>query len=307
MRPTFSNPLNLAADPWIVYFDGNYYLTTTQTDCIRMWKAPTLGGLADAPGIVVWQDADPTRSLEMWAAEFYRIGTRWYMYYTASDGYTPNHRIFVLESAGDDPLGPYHFKAQMTDTYSIDPNLLDLGDGRRFFLYTSCVENRNALVIAPLVNPYTLGEPHALISVPTYDWETRGFPVNEAPEALVRSGRVFVIYSACDTGTPDYCLGMLSARADAHLLDPASWTKAAQPVFTRCDERGVYGVGHNGFFKSPDGTEDWIIYHAKTTPEYTYGGRTTRAQPFTWNADGTPNFGTPLALETPVSAPAGES
>jgi GH43 family beta-xylosidase len=34
--------------------------------------------------------------------------------------------------------------------------------------------------------------------------------------------------------------------------------------------------------------------------------RTTRVQRFTWNADGTPNFGTPLSLSTQITPPAGE-
>ncbi len=34
--------------------------------------------------------------------------------------------------------------------------------------------------------------------------------------------------------------------------------------------------------------------------------RSTRAQKFTWNADGTPNFGTPVGLGVTLTAPAGE-
>lgn len=34
--------------------------------------------------------------------------------------------------------------------------------------------------------------------------------------------------------------------------------------------------------------------------------RTTRAQKFIWNADVTPNFGTPVALGVPLTAPSGE-
>ena len=34
--------------------------------------------------------------------------------------------------------------------------------------------------------------------------------------------------------------------------------------------------------------------------------RTTRAQKFTWNADGTPNFGVPVALGTQLAVPSGE-
>ncbi|QNP69410.1 RICIN domain-containing protein [Streptomyces roseirectus] len=36
-------------------------------------------------------------------------------------------------------------------------------------------------------------------------------------------------------------------------------------------------------------------------------GRTTRAQKFTWNADGTPDFGTPVATGPTLPGPSGES
>jgi GH43 family beta-xylosidase len=37
----------------------------------------------------------------------------------------------------------------------------------------------------------------------------------------------------------------------------------------------------------------WLLYAAKTTNAPTAARRETRAQRFTWNADGTPNFGVP--------------
>ncbi|KPV45814.1 hypothetical protein SE17_44020, partial [Kouleothrix aurantiaca] len=90
---TFFNPLNEAngADPWLQYYDGNYYLTTTQVGDIRMWKSPTLAGLATAAPAVVWSDDEPTRCCNMWAPEFHLLdgpnGKRWYLYYPAgSDG-----------------------------------------------------------------------------------------------------------------------------------------------------------------------------------------------------------------------------
>jgi hypothetical protein len=93
-------------------------------------------------------------------------------------------------------------------------------------------------------------------------------------------------------------------------LSPSSWTKKSTPVFHRSDANGVYGPGHNGFFTSPDGTENWIVYHANSSSSGGCGnGRTTRAQKFTWNSDGTPNFGTPVALGTslPDVLPAGRA
>ncbi len=40
----FQNPLNPGPDPYMEFFDGNYYLTTTQGDAIRMWQAPRSPG-----------------------------------------------------------------------------------------------------------------------------------------------------------------------------------------------------------------------------------------------------------------------
>jgi GH43 family beta-xylosidase len=66
--------------------------------------------------------------------------------------------------------------------------------------------------------------------------------------------------------------------------------------------------GHNGFFTSPDGTENWIVYHANDSAG---GGcdmnRSTRVQKCTWNADGTPNLGTPVRTGVKLTAPSGES
>lgn len=87
-------------------------------------------------------------------------------------------------------------------------------------------------------------------------------------------------------------------------MDPASWKKSAQPVFKQSPENSVFAPGHNSFFKSPDGKEDWILYHANDKIGQGCGGyRSPRAQKFTWNADGTPNFGVPVKIGTEIDAP----
>jgi GH43 family beta-xylosidase len=78
-------------------------------------------------------------------------------------------------------------------------------------------------------------------------------------------------------------------------------------VFQRADEHGVYAPGHNTFFKSPDGSEDWIVYHANDqATDVCDMGRTPRMQKFTWKEDGTPDFGLPVATTTPLAVPSGE-
>ncbi|MBC3788693.1 family 43 glycosylhydrolase [Spirosoma utsteinense] len=87
------------------------------------------------------------------------------------------------------------------------------------------------------------------------------------------------------------------------LLDPASWTKSPTPVFAKSEANGVFGPGHNCFTQSPDGTQNWIVYHAKVVANQECKARTPRAQPFGWNPDGTPNFGLPVAADQPLPKP----
>jgi GH43 family beta-xylosidase len=299
---TFVNPINPSADPWMEYFEGNYYLTTTQGDAIRMWKSPTIGGLKAAKAVTVWQDEDPSRSRGMWAAEFHFISNRWYLYYTATsrDNKDSNHRMHVLESVGTDPLGPYRYKSRLVnptnDQYAIDGTVFQKPDGSWYFLWAA--QPGHVLWIARMANPWTLSGHGVVIKASGFGCEE----VREGPVVLKRNGKLFLIYSACDTGKPDYKLGMLIADEAADVLDVKSWKQHPTPVFERHDAEGVFGPGHNGFFRSPDGA-DWIVYHAKAASNYTYRGRSTRVQKFGWNNDGTPNFGKPFALSTALDEP----
>ncbi|KAK8013041.1 alpha-N-arab-like proteininofuranosidase [Apiospora marii] len=104
---------------------------------------------------------------------------------------------------------------------------------------------------------------------------------------------------------PYYCLGMLELVGN----DPMqyqSWRKHKEGcVFHQNTQAGVYGTGHASFTTSPDGKEDYIVYHAQTTANPVADlYRTARIQKFGWNADGTPNF--PLAENGPFPVPAGQ-
>jgi hypothetical protein len=74
------------------------------------------------------------------------------------------------------------------------------------------------------------------------------------------------------------------ADENANVMNPDEWEQYPEPIFERNDAAGVFGPGHHGFFQSPDATEDWIVYHGKTSSQYTRHERTNRAQNFIWNA-----------------------
>ena len=177
--------------------------------------------------------------------------------------------------------------------------------------WANSLGGKQNLYIAKLFNPYTLEGSRVLISSPTYSWEKNGFPVNEGPEVIANSsGNIFLTYSASFCGTDDYCLGMLSLKSGGDPLNAADWVKSDAPVFTKNTANGVFGPCHNSFFLSPDKTENWIIYHANSSSHPNEDGcgdsRTPRMQKFTFNSDRTPNFGSPVAINTAIQKPSGE-
>jgi GH43 family beta-xylosidase len=156
-------------------------------------------------------------------------------------------------------------------------------------------------------DPRTLRSPRVRISTPEHDWEKHGWEVNEGPQVLERDGRLFVVYSASGYSTPHYCLGLLENRS-GNLLDPKAWQKSPDPIFAAVLDRSpkIYGPGHCAFFKSPDGREDWIIYHARDFEDLRKRPRDVRAQRLRWGADGHPIFGRPLSPGVPSQPPSGE-
>ncbi|HET6298262.1 MAG TPA: glycoside hydrolase family 43 protein [Kribbella sp.] len=306
MAQSFRNPVNGGADPSLFFHNGRYYVATTTGDHIGIWSSPSLANLLVAPEHVVWRDSDPSRNTQMWAPAFRHVGNRWYIYYTASDGVDANHRMYVLESAGDDPLGPYTFKAKIADfgEYAIDGEPIT-HNGQQYFVWTGAGRGQGGpaqLYIVRMSNAWTATGARVAITASGGCTEVR-----EGPTPLYRNGRTFLTYSTCDTGKPDYQLWMKSIANGADPMVAANWVQHAGPIFSRNDSTGVWGPGHHSFFQSPDGTEDWIAYHGKNTSTYTYAFRTTRVQKISWNPDGTPNLGSPLAAGATQTLPSGDA
>jgi len=309
---TFTNPIYPnGADPWLEYFQGNYYLTTTTwTSQLVMRKSPTLAGLATATPIHIWSESDLGRCCNFWAFEFHRLktekGYRWYVMYTSgiAENFDRQH-LSVIESQGDDPLGPYSYKGSpMPDIWNIDGNYFE-HNGELYLLWSQWVKDEQTIWISKMSNPWTVTGEKVMISHPQYEWEFSGMKVNEGPEIIKRNGKTYMVYSASFCNTPDYKLGLIELTG-SDPLKPESWHKFDKPVFSKAN--GVYGPGHNGFFKSPDGSEDWLIYHGNASElEGCSSTRSLRAQKFSWNDDGTPNFGEPVAAGKPVVSPSGEN
>lgn len=313
------------ADPWIVREGHTYYLTTTPGKDLKIRKSDTLAGLATAPLVTVWHTpAEGMYSKQVWAPELHHIDGKWYLYFAASDGDNHNHRIYVIENSDKDPTTQnWVFKGKLNtpdDSWAIDLTTFEYRH-KRYAVWAGWPGTDNGvqnLYIARMKNPWTFATDRVLISTPTFPWEKIGnlgkpdgkakhLDVNEGPEALEHDGHLFLVYSASACWTDHYALGMLSLKDGGDPIHAKDWKKSDKPVFTSSPEAHAYGTGHNGFFTSPDGKENWIVYHANPEPNQgCKNQRSTRVQPFTWNTDGTPNFGRPAPLGKTIPSPSGE-
>jgi GH43 family beta-xylosidase len=322
---TFTNPLlPSGADPWSIYKDGYYYYTHTIGDRLIIWKTKNIAQLQKAEKKTVFlPPAGKPYSKGIWAPELHFINNKWYLYFAADSGKNESHRLWVLENASRNPLkGKWKLLGRLADSsnkWAIDGSVFN-HKGQLYMIWSGWEGDSNGrqdIYISKMKNPWTLEGNRVRISSPTLDWERHGnlndpdnpphVAVNEGPQFLQHKNRLFIIYSASGCWTEYYALGMLSTHADSNLLSATAWTKNPEPVFKGSKENSVFAPGHNSFFKSPDGTEDWILYHANSAPGQGCGrNRSPRAQPFTWKEDGTPAFGTPVKEGVIMNVPSSE-
>lgn len=309
----YTDPLiEQRADPYIYkHTDGYYYFTASvpEYDRLILSRSKTIQGLADAEEAVIWEKHDQGEmSVHIWAPELHYINDKWYIYFAAGGlgGDIWGIRPYVLEGVGDNPItAEWTEKGIMQKepsnsvsftNFSLDATTFE-HNGTRYLVWAQKTREPKApsnLYIAEMSNPWTIKGEHVLIATPEYEWERRGFWVNEGAAVIKRSGKIFISFSASATDS-NYCMGLLTASENSDLLNPDSWVKSSDPVLKSDDETSLYGPGHNSFTVSEDGETDILVYHARSCKEISGDplydpNRHTRVKSLTWNEDGYPNF-----------------
>lgn len=294
------------ADPYIYkHSDGYYYFTGSYPDYDRivLRRAKTIKDLKKAKEVTIWEKYDDGKmSKHIWAPELHFIDGKWYIYFAA--GRKDNIwaiRPYVLECESDNPLkGEWVEKGEINlefESFSLDATTFK-HQGKRYLIWAQKVNNNTIsnLYIAEMENPWTIKKQH-LLSEPEYNWERIGFDVNEGPAVIKRNGKIFISFSASETGH-HYCMGLLTADQESDLLDSNSWNKSEEPVFETFEKTSLYGPGHNTFTKSEDGITDLLIYHARPYKEIEGNplydpNRHGRIQELFWKQNGNPYFAYP--------------
>lgn len=301
------------ADPQIyLHSDGYYYLTASVPtyDRIEIRRARDFTELSTTNEIITaWVKPEGGNYSDLiWAPELHYIRGAWYVYFAAA----PNreikndafqHRMYVIRNQNPNPMaGEWEFMGQIDsgiDAFCLDATAFEHQE-RLYYVWAQKhpdIRGNSSLFIAEMKDPMTLLSSPVLLSKPEFDWETRGFWVNEGPAVLKRNGHIFITYSASATDA-NYCMGLLSIQEDQPLLDAAQWEKNPIPVFETNWEDKIYGPGHNSFTTTQDGQQDLLVYHARNYTEIEGDplwdpNRHTCVQPFNWNDQGFPVFGEP--------------
>ena len=268
---TFRNPvLASGPDPWVFKNGDEYFVTFTTGNNITLVRTNKMSDLKNGTQKVIWTPpASGMNSKEIWAPELHRINGIWYLYYAASNGDNRTHRMWVLENTSDDPFQGIW---------------LDKGE----------------------------------LKLPDDKWAIDGSPfelngilypqVTEAPQFLLKNNKAFIFYSAGGCWRDGYSVGAISMDSSSDPMVVSSWERLVNnPLLTSNNTGNAFGPGHNSFFKSSDGEEDWILYHANPQPGQGCGGeRSIRMQKFSWDNNDLPIIGNPEPLNKDLLKPSGE-
>ena len=312
MNDTFYNPVNLVGnDPWYYkHGDTYHYITCTTRDgqatlvITRSKSLTTLYPDYEDSQVTIFIPAVGVQSI--WAPEMFFFDGHWYLLFTAAplvydhpDGIDGARRTYIMKSETEDAFGEYGRPIKLElpqDKRSIDATFMDY-NGKQYVVWSGWPNEVHTafwtqnLYITELVT----GDPtkvkdtsdgaRYLISEPKEPWERLGSSQNEGPcVTFAPDGTPILMYSASYSGSDGYCIAYLKLLGDDPLKQD-SWEKSKEPLMqTELLEKDVISPGHNSVVKSPDGTEDWIVYHAA---KYSGAGwdRTIRLQKMTWDGN----------------------
>ena len=318
----YDNPfITERADPYVV--DGNdgfYYFTASYPaygsvdkgyDRIILRRSETVAGLAAAEEKIIWRAHDSgILAKHIWAPEMHQINGIWYMFFAAgasSDIWAI--RPYVLRCDGDPYSGSWtecgQMQASSGDTDSFRSFSLDMtyfeNNGHHYVIWAE-IKGDSSLFMAEISpdEPWKLISKPILLTKPEFDWELVNHRVNEGAAVLKHDGRIYVFFSASGTGS-EYCVGKLTADANADLMNPESWKKSRTPELSSADVSGESGPGHNSFVTDENGNL-LIVYHARPSSHDTkscgtYASdplydpcRHTRIRQVYFDANGEPNI-----------------
>lgn len=241
-------------DPYILKFNGIYYLYTSTVD--------------DKAGVKAWSSADLVHweyrglvttelvTKAAYAPEVIYWNGQFYMYTSpAGRGH------YVLKS--DSPLGPFTVQTE-NKGMGIDGHVFIDDDGKWYFYSTGA----GRINVRPMSDPYTFG---ALADTGA---EMKGW--TEGPTVVKRNGKYYMTYTGNHIWSKAYRVNYSSSISPMTGFTPAS---SQNPILINTEGNHV-GLGHNSIVRGPDLDSDYMVYHNHASP-----GRNMNLDRIVWNGD----------------------
>lgn len=259
------------ADPYIIESGGRFYIYASGGQC---YSADALLGPWVYEGICLEM---PGQRM-CWAPSVLERDGRFYMYYSSIlDSDPDEHSQRLRLAVADDPRGPFVYRQDMLEPFSIDSHIVETPGGLFLFYSVNDLEAERIgtlIVCDRMQDLFTLeGRPEAIVR-PTLDEEIymrdrfrpgEDWHTIEGACYFYHEGFHYVLYSGANHTNPSYFIGYAVAEgaedADLRQLD---WVKQPAPdryapLVTRRDY--VEGTGHNSVIYSAG--KHWIVYHGR--------------------------------------------
>ncbi len=298
---TFTNPVRGSGpDPWVFYYDGNYYYTHTTGSKIVLMKVANISDIDTSAERVI---IEPTEGQNMWSPEIHHFSAEevgeenagWYLYIGFDDGTTANQRQHVLKCLdGDNLLGrwgdpvtgkinvPRKVEVPNAPHYNNDElcggSSKIVINGKTYMTFVSEVGRgtegfHQTINITEIENPWTYKSVPTTICVPEYGWEMGGYGYS----ATVNDGAGGWYPKVVEGASAVY-----SDNGDVYLMYTGSgyWTIYYQlgflkfmggdpmdannwkknPTSVLSLSNEVNGCGHGSYFKDHEGNY-YVAYH----------------------------------------------
>ena len=247
------------ADPYILYYDGLYYLYGTKyrdgigvlvSEDLKTWSTPN----GNDKHLALSKE-DSFGDHGFWAPEVYATGNGFIMYYTASE--------HICAATSDSPTGPFIQKRQapMLEERGIDNHLFIDDDGTPYIFWVR-FNRGNEIWMAELEKDcMTLKKSTMTFCFKaTQDWEKLLHNINEGPEVIKHDGYYYLIYSGNDYRCQDYAIGYATSTSPF-----GPWIKfEGNPVLRR--PGNLSGTGHNAMFYDGHG-HLMTVFHSHQSQE----------------------------------------
>lgn len=301
-------------DPVVFPWEGKWYYISTNDNLndigLYVREADDVRGLfrEDTVEHLILAEDEKRQLLQtFWAPEFHVIGGELYILFAVSGQvWGPQCHMMRLRKgksiieadSWEDPIRVVRADGSALTEDGITLDMTYLKTDRSSYVVWSYrkhigtpLDSGSMLYIATIdeKEPWKLSSEPVLLTRPLLGWENvAGTINNEGPYSFRKDGKVYLTYSGGSANSYTYVLGLLTARAEDDLLEPASWSKSCAPVLSFYSVAGEYGPGHNSFFIGEEG-DLMIAYHAETALDQTIRCDGIRRVHF--RKDGRPEFG----------------